>query len=708
MFQKTQPFSNPNKMATDNKPDLHISTGSPEPYGVTLKRKGHNFAIFSPEADTVVLLLYFDRRFSSPFQIPFDKKINRTGGVWHIEIEGLPAAFHYNYKIGGPHDKENGSSSDPTIALIDPYAKSISGFDIWGRNPNRKIKSGYGYYESSEFDWEGDQPLNIPLRESIIYELHVRGFTKHASSRVAHPGTYSAIAEKIDYLKKLGITAVELMPINEFDETDCPFSNSQTGEPLLNYWGYSTINFFSLKSSYASDSHGPGAVVEFKEMVKALHRAGIEVIMDVVFNHTAERGRDGFTINFKGFANNIYYLLDRDGDYKNYSGCGNTMNCNHPVVRKMIMDALHYWVVQMHVDGFRFDLASILTRDEQGSVMPNPPLIESIAKDPILTETKIIAEAWDAAGAYQVGSFPAFRRWAEWNGKYRDIMRMFCSGVPGLTSEVASRIAGSEDLYKHSERTPCHSINFITAHDGFTMMDLVSYSRKHNMDNGENGKDGTGDNFSLNFGIEGPADDREVSAKRLRQVRNMATVLLLSQGTPMILSGDEFGRSQNGNNNAWCQDNAISWVNWDLLASNRELFLFWQKLIRFRKTHPILRHDHFFTGDINPFSGIADISWHNTKASAPEFHSPVRSLAFLIDGKNNEQIIDDTIYVAMNFFDKTLDFELPTVHSPKNWNYVLSTADPANFIADREIPLPANQHKILVEPFSVSVLTIPY
>ncbi len=707
-FTKRTQFSNYYDMAFDYSRDLFFSAGLPEPFGVTVWPDGHNFAVFSTETKAVILLIYLDGRFSAPLRIPFDRKRNRTGSVWHMKIKGLPATFHYNYRIGGPEKEANGGSDDSATALVDPYARSISGFENWGRDADGKVKSGYGYCGDSEFDWEGDRPLNTPLDRSIIYELHVRGYTRHASSRVTHPGTYSAIAEKIGYLKTLGITAVELLPINEFDETDCPFFNSKTGEPLLNCWGYSSINFFSVKSSYASDSYGLGAAVEFKEMVKALHRAGIEVIVDVVFNHTAERGHDGFTINFKGLANGTYYLLDREGNYRNFSGCGNTMNCNHPVVGKMILDALRYWVVQMHVDGFRFDLASILTRDEDGNVLSNPPLVESIAKDPVLAETKIIAEAWDAAGLYQVGSFPASKRWAEWNGRYRDIVRKFCCGIPGLTSEVASRIAGSEDLYAHSERTPCHSINFVTAHDGFTMMDQVSYLEKHNMDNGENGKDGSDDNCSLNFGVEGPTDDPEIGEKRLRQIRNMAAVLLLSQGTPMILGGDEFGRSQRGNNNAWCQDNDISWIDWGLLESNRQLFLFWQRLIRFRKDHPVLRRNRFFTGKINPSSGIADISWHNTRANEPAFSSSARSLAFLIDGKHGGRVVDDTIYVAMNFFDEALYFELPTVHSSKPWNYALTTVDPTNFIAGRSVRLSPDRDGIPVESFSVSVLTISY
>lgn len=443
-------------------------------------------------------------------------------------------------------------------------------------------------------------------------------------------------------------------------------------------------------------------------MIKALHKAGIEVILDVVFNHTAEGGENGKILSFKGIANNVYYLLEDGQHYKNYSGCGNTLNCNHPAVRSMILDSLRYWVTEMHIDGFRFDLASILSRDEHGHVLPNPPLLEAIAKDPVLAHTKVIAEAWDAAGLYQVGSFPASKRWAEWNGKYRDIIKMFSKGIEGLTGEVATRIAGSEDLYKHSDRNPYHSINFITAHDGFTMMDMVSYEQKHNLDNGENNRDGLNENFSMNFGMEGKSSNPKIISSRQKQIRNLATILMLSQGTPMLPAGDEFGKTQNGNNNAWCQDNDIFWIDWKLLRTNQNLFLFWQKLIEFRKRHPVLRRTRFFTGQINKTSKIADISWHNINAYQPDFHTPSRSLAFMIDGMEDETVIDDVIYVAMNFNDIALKFELPAVFSKKSWVQVLSTEAPEDFLVDRTTPLSEKTQHILVEPFSVIVLTKPY
>ena len=437
------------------------------------------------------------------------------------------------------------------------------------------------------------------LRDSIIYELHVRGFTRHPSSQVRCPGTFKGVTEKIPYLKRLGITAVELMPVTEFNENETTFVNPQTGERLKNFWGYSPLSFFAPKSGYSSDLEAP--LNEFRDMVKALHRAGIEVILDIVYNHTAEGGADGPTTSFRGIDNTIYYLLDPwTRAYLNFSGCGNTCNCNHPIVRNLIMDALRWWVVDMHVDGFRFDLASILGRDANGQVLANPPVVEMIAEDPVLADTKIIAEAWDAAGLYQVGNFSPHHRWAEWNGRFRDDVRAFMCGHPGMVPALATRIAGSSDLYQRHGRRPCNSINFITSHDGFTLADLVSYNEKHNLSNGENNRDGDNHNLSWNSGVEGPTTDKKILALRSRRIRTMAVILLLSQGVPMLVAGDEFGRSQQGNNNAWCQDNAISWLDWSLAEKNREQVRFFRKLIQLRKSHPIFRRDDFFLLDNEP------------------------------------------------------------------------------------------------------------
>lgn len=683
------------------------SSGTPLPFGVCRHKAGHNFSLFSPDATQVILEIFQENHQSPIASYSLAPHKNRTGDVWHIHIESLPDPFFYAYRIQGQNDPEKGILFNFQKRLLDPYTTSISGLEQWGvRRP--KQNSFLNYYTDSEYDWEGDRPLNRSLNESIIYELHVRGFTQSKSSATSTPGTYRGITEKIDHLKALGITAIELLPIHEFDEMDCPFTHPITGKQHKNTWGYSSLNFFALKTGYATSNTLEGAIIEFKDMVKTLHQSGIEVILDVVFNHTAEGGEQGEIISFKGIANNIYYLLENGSHYKNYSGCGNTLNCNHPAVRSMILDSLRYWVTEMHIDGFRFDLASILSRDEEGNVLPNPPLLEAIAKDPVLADTKVIAEAWDAAGLYQVGSFPASKRWAEWNGKYRDIIKMFCMGIEGLTGEVATRIAGSEDLYKHSDRNPYHSINFITAHDGFTMMDLVSYQKKDNFENGEHNRDGLDENFSQNFGVEGKTQNRDILSARHKQIRNMATLLMLSQGTPMLPAGDEFGKTQKGNNNAWCQDNETFWLDWTLLEENAELYQFWRKLIQFRKKHCMLRRTRFFTGNINETSKIADLSWHNQNAYQPDFHTPSRSLAFLIDGMEGNQVVDDVIYVAMNFSDDPIEFELPAVLSESPWEFVLSTDAPTSFLSDQSTTLSASTTHVPVKSFSVAVLTKAY
>ena len=685
-----------------------LSPGTPLPYGVTTDNRGHNFALFSENATSVSLELFPNNPSESPILITLDPLSNRTGYIWHIHIENLPSTFYYSYRLDGPHQPEKGLFFNSENSIVDPYSRIISGLEVWNDPTRNSTTPLRGFHSDNQFDWAGDHQLNRPLSDTIIYELHVRGFTQNPNSETNSPGTYSALMEKIPYLKELGITAVELLPIHQFDEKDCTFHNAVTGEKLLNYWGYSTIGFFALKTGYAVDGSRDQATTEFKAMVKAFHSEGIEIILDVVFNHTAEGGVDGQIVSFRGLENNVYYLFDEKEEFKNYSGCGNTMNCNHPIVRKMILESLRYWVIEMHVDGFRFDLASILSRDGDGNVLPNPPLLEAIAKDPILANTKIIAEAWDAAGLYQVGSFPASKRWAEWNGKYRDEIRLFCSGNPGLTGKIATRISGSEDLYAHSERNPYHSINFFTAHDGFTAMDLVSYENKHNLENGEDNRDGTPENLSMNFGVEGETDDPVILANREKQVRNLAAILMMSQGTPMILAGDEFGRTQFGNNNAWCQDNQTSWIDWDLLKKNHKLFLFWKELIRFRKAHPMLGRSNFFSGKENPFSKIPDISWHNTQINQPEFETASRSLAFLIDGMDKDKVIDDTIYVALNFDEKELNFEIPSIQSKNPWKLVFSTAEPESFIQHKLIALPSSMSKIRVPKFSITLLMRSY
>ena len=532
---------------------------------------------------------------------------------------------------------------------------------------SRKVRIRHGVVVEDSFEWGLDQPLNIHLADSIIYEIHVRGFTRSPSSGVTHPGSFQGIIEKIPYLQELGITAVELMPVTEFEEFDNPNFNPLTGERLTNFWGYHPISYLALKAAYSSSNGDHAHINEFKAMVKALHEAGIEVILDVVFNHTAEGDERGPTFSFRGLDNSIYYQIDpQTGAYANYSGCGNTLNCNHPVVRSLILDSLRYWVTEMHVDGFRFDLASILGRDLDGKVLANPPLLERIAGDPVLANTKLIAEAWDAAGAYQVGTFPNWGRWAEWNGKFRDDVRRFVRGDKGMVPVLATRLAGSSDLYQGSGRAPFHSINFITAHDGFTLADLVSYDTKHNLPNGENNQDGTDENFSWNCGEEGISSSPDIQTMRMRQMKNLAAFLLLAQGVPMILGGDEMGRTQQGNNNAYCQDNEISWLNWDLLNRHSELFRFFKILIHFRKQHGILRAKHFFERENHRQPGL---TWHGIEPDLPDWSWTSHSLAMhLIGGK-----LDSDLYLMANAYWEPLEFHLPLASEGKSWHRLIDT-----------------------------------
>ncbi len=498
--------------------------------------------------------------------LPFDPAVNRTGDVWHMLVEGLAPGFEYGFRMDrADNEKPEIHRFDRRLVLFDPYARALSGPSLWqgAQREAARLGNWRGLLVEAEFDWGQDRPLNRHLADSVIYEVHVRGFTRDPSSGVADPGTFPGLVEKIPYLQQLGITAVELLPVTEFDEADNYRKNPLTGEKLHNFWGYHPLAWFAPKAAYAAGRGAGCQVREFKQMVKALHEAGIEVILDMVFNHTGEGNEQGRTLSFRGIDNSVYYLINETtGEYANYSGCGNTVNCNHPVVRDLIIDCLCYWVTEMHVDGFRFDLASILGRGSDGEVLANPPLLERIAGHPILADTKLIAEAWDAAGLYQVGTFPNFGRWAEWNGKFRDDIRRFVRGDRNMVATLATRLAGSSDLYQSGGRAPFHSINFVTSHDGFTLADLVSYAEKHNEANGEYNCDGDNTNHSANYGVEGDTADPAVPALRDRQVRNFAALLLLAHGVPMIRAGDEMGRSQGGNNNTWCQDNAISWIDW--------------------------------------------------------------------------------------------------------------------------------------------------
>lgn len=520
-------------------------------------------------------------------------------------------------------------------------------------------------------------------------ELHVRGFTRHKSANVRHPGTYQGIVEKIPYLKKLGITAIELMPVMEFNELENIHINPETGERLQNFWGYSPLAFFAPKASFAVNGRNGNQVLEFKEMVKALHRAGIEVILDVVFNHTAEGGHDGPLISFRGIDNTIYYLLDHETrDYLNFSGCGNTVNCNHPLVRHLIMDCLRYWVMEMHVDGFRFDLASILGRGPHGEILSNPPMVEKIAEDPILAHTKIIAEAWDAAGMYQVGSFSTSARWAEWNGKFRDNVRAFMCGHENTVAPLATRIAGSADLYQKSSRRPFNSINFITSHDGFTLYDLVSYNKKHNETNGENNKDGSNHEISWNSGTEGGTSDPEIEELRYRRIRTFAVILFLSQGVPMMVAGDEFGRTQRGNNNPYCHDNEISWLDFRLAEKNNDLLRFFKLLINLRKNHQVFRRADFFP---NPsHCSCREIRWQGLHPDQQDWSPSARALAFLLDGSAVNGERDDDFFVMLNSNSEEQVFTVPVLENGRRWFKIIDTAaaGPKDIVEEKKgVPL---------------------
>jgi len=514
------------------------------------------------------------------------------------------------------------------------------------------------------FDWEGDQPLRLPWSEIVIYETHLRGLTFHLSSGVRHPGTYQGLTEKLPYLKELGVTAIELMPVHEFNDDEMERTNPLTGERLKNFWGYNTVSFFAPKASYCSTGWMGQQVAEFKEMVKACHRAGIEVILDVVFNHSAEGNELGPTFAFRGIDNTIYYMLADDKRYyRNYTGTGNTLNANHPVVRDFILEALRYWTVEMHVDGFRFDLASVLDRDEQGNLLPDAPLLERIAEDPILREVRIIAEAWDAAGAYQVGSFPE-ARWAEWNGRYRDEVRRFWRGDDGLLGLFTSRVCGSADLYQHSGKGPESSINFVTCHDGFTLNDLVSYSHKHNQANGEESRDGADENYSANYGIEGETDDPLIQTLRVRQIKNFLVTLFVSRGVPMLLGGDEFRRTQQGNNNAYCQDNEISWYDWSLLEHHQEIHRFTRGMIVLRRAHPILSRGIFYTD--------ADVRFFNPSGEPPDWlDSQEKRLGMLIQAGGQPALC-----LIFNARAEAVEFALPKLFEGREWRLAVDTHRP--------------------------------
>ncbi|MCL1837427.1 MAG: glycogen debranching protein GlgX [Treponema sp.] len=701
--------------------DYSISVGKAIPLGATVRDDGVNFAIFSRHATAISLILFESHESNSPYvEIPMDQGGCKTGDVWHCLVKGLGPGACYLYRVNGPYQPDKGLRFNPHKALIDPYAKALTSLEKWDLNRcvgfDPASTSGDLSFSVEEnlfdiprcivvndddFDWQGDSPLNYPLRFSVLYETHVKGLTANPNSGVEHPGTYLGVIEKIPYLKELGITSIEFLPIQEFNEREYPRKNPKTDELLTNYWGYSTVAFFAPKESYAADRSPGGQVNEFKLMVRELHKAGIEVILDIVFNHTAEGNEWGPTFSFRGLDNPIYYILNENNRYyQNYSGCGNTVNCNHPVVRTFIMQCLHYWVVEMHVDGFRFDLGSILGRDQQGNLMESPPMLERIAEDSVLGATKIIAEAWDAGGAYQVGWFPG-GRWAEWNDRYRDNVRRYWRGDPRETRYLATRLSGSSDLYLRDGRKPFHSINFITSHDGFTLRDMVSFNGKHNEDNGEESRDGSDNNNSYNYGIEGLTIDPMLEEVRMRQIKNFFATLFVSLGTPMILGGDEVGRTQLGNNNAYCQDNEISWYDWSLVEKNQELFRFVKEMMAFRLRHPGFMRPEFYTGREGNYNAIPDINWYTEKGTSPDWDKIGYSLALQINGRRADVLRDKDDNDFFLMFNAGLDpvmFIVPAANDRKRWFRVVDTSlkSPRDILsAGSEEPLvPPHRYKV--------------
>lgn len=692
------------------------SRSQPYPLGATVYPNGVNFSIFSEHCEAVELLLFDGPYDSAPrHSIRFDPKVDRTFHYWHKFVPDIGPGQIYAYRIYGPYLPEEGLRFDGWKVLLDPYALAVTMPKHYDRRAAAKpgdncaVAMKSVIVDSTDYDWEGDYPLQYPYSESVIYEMHVGGFTKHPSSDVTPEkrGTYAGLIEKIPYLQDLGVTAVELLPVHHFDTQDAPAG--------LNYWGYSTVAFFAPHVAYSSDQSPLGPVNEFKDMVKALHKAGIEVILDVVFNHTAEGNHDGPTLSFKGIDNRTYYILEENRFYyANYSGTGNSIKGNNTIVSRLIIDALRYWVTEMHVDGFRFDLASVLARDTSGVPLENPPLLWAIESDPVLAGTKIIAEAWDAAGLYQVGSFIG-HRWAEWNGKFRDDVRSFVKGDERMVGTLAQRLMASPDIYvaphRIQKRNPSRSINFITSHDGFTMYDLVSYNEKHNEANGEDNRDGHNHNHNWNHGAEGETDDPEIQALRLQQMKNFMTILLIAQGTPMLSMGDEIMRTQLGNNNAYCQDNEISWFNWADVENNGDMLRFTQKLISFTKEHELFRDQHFWRQaqqDVQhdePYSQQDGegpvVTWHGIHLNKPEWEGDSRSLAFTLYHKRSHE----HLCVLLNAHWEPLTFELLALPFQERWHRIIDTSEPspADFLdLDQSAALDADHYD--VTPRSVVVL----
>lgn len=660
---------------------IEFEKGSPLLLGATPDTNGVNFALFSKNATSITLALFNTPQDKKPsLTYTLDSKKNKTGDIWHTYARGLKASSLYLYFVTGPRDTEEGLRFQNDAPLFDPYCKAFTQGSVFLAQ-RKAAKKGFldlSKYpkciviDDNAYNWEGDLPLNYTLNRTIIYEAHLKGYTAASNSSVQFPGTYKGFIQKLPYIKALGVTSIELLPIFEFDENENFNTNPRTGEELKNYWGYSTIGFFAPKTSYAADKTIGGAVEEFKDLVKEAHKEGLEIILDVVFNHTAEGNERGYTFSFRGLENSTYYLLPSNdkAHYMNYSGCGNTFNCGNSIVTSFIIDCLRYWVATMHVDGFRFDLAPVLCRDTSGNLRMDNYLTCALAEDPILSKTKLIAEPWDCGGGYLVGSFPG-GRWSEWNDHYKNDIRRFIRGDDKVVTDAATRIAGSSDLYNHSGRTVTASINFLTSHDGFTLNDVVCYNVKHNGENGEDNRDGDNNNNSYNHGFEGPTFNPKIENLRLKKLKNFLLCLLVSQGVPMIVAGDEARRTQGGNNNAYCQDNDISYMDWQLVEKNKELVSFFSKMTQIRNCHHVFHREHFFS------TMAKEIVWYNFDGKSMEWQNARRFLAFTLNGErciNREGKSDNDFYIAGNTDIYDVTVTLPATKKGEKWYLVTDTS----------------------------------
>lgn len=649
---------------------LFVERGSASPLGVSLNATAINFAVFSRHATKASLLVYRNEEDVDPlYELHFDPHLNRTGDIWHMKVQGLQLPVYYHYRCGNEdNDQASGQRFNWENRLVDPYARALSAWGEWGDDP---VKIPKAIFNPQPFDWQDDEPLDYHLKDSIIYETHIKGLSYLAG--VQHPGTYTGVVEMIPYLKSLGITAVEFLPVFEFDTHENPFIDPTTGENLTNYWGYSTIAFFAPKASYACQPKAGSQVNEFKYMVRELHKAGIEVILDVVFNHSAEGNEEGKIYNFKGFDNEIYYILCEDKRYyRNYSGCGNTMNVNQPVVKAFVLDCLCYWVSHMHVDGFRFDLAAAMCRDGSGHLLSHPPLFYDISEDPVLSRTKMIVEPWDAQGGYLVGNFP-FSSFSEWNDQFRDTVRAYWRNDPQKVGHFATVLMGSSDLYQAHDKNPYSSVNYVTCHDGFTLADLVSYQRKYNMRNSLDNKDGTDNHISWNCGVEGPSENKEILTLRNKQMKNFLLTVAIAQGVPMFNGGDEFARTQYGNNNTYCQDNEINWYNYQLAEKNAGLRRFFSRIIAMRKSSAAFQRGDFFTGYSDGSHPFPDVQWYNNAGDPFDWNSSENSLCCCIATTLAENEYETWLFF-FNPSGKRVEFLIPVCLPGYTWSLKVDTA----------------------------------